>query len=105
MIKVYQESHERMEIINNTIVEASKDTGARYGVKKCAEAEFKHGKMMKATGLEVLEEKMKGLDPNNNERYKFLGCEQSNGIDVDPVLNRVSATMKERMEKILKLNL
>ena len=40
------------------IAEASKDTGACYGVKKCAEIEFKNGKMMKE-GLAVLEERIK----------------------------------------------
>ena len=60
---------------------------------------------MKATGLEVLEEKMKGMDPSMNDRYKFLGCEQGDGIDVAMVINRIMGTMKERMEKILSLNL
>ena len=32
--------------------------------------------MIKGEGLEVLEERMKALDPNQNEVYKFLGCEQ-----------------------------
>ena len=39
-LKVYQENHQKLEIANETIVKASMDTGACYGVKKCAEIVF-----------------------------------------------------------------
>ena len=42
-------------------------------VLKCAKIIFKHGKMVK--GLQVLEERMKTMDPDENEIYKFLGIE------------------------------
>ena len=52
------------------------DIGAVHGVKKCGEIVFKNGKMIKGEELEVLEERMKALDPNQNEVYKFPGYEQ-----------------------------
>ena len=57
-LKVYQESHEILRDVNEIIVQASHDTGACYGVSKCAcaEIEFEHGKIVKGEGLEVLEE-------------------------------------------------
>ena len=48
------------------------NTEACYGVKKCAEIVFRKGNMVKGEGLPVLEEKMKALDPEKNEVYKFL---------------------------------
>ena len=63
-LKTYQENQQKLEIANETIVKASMDTGACYGVKKCAEIVFKKGKMIKGEGLTVLEEKMEVLDPN-----------------------------------------
>ena len=39
------------------------DTGACYGVNKCAEIVFRKGKMTKEEGLAVLEEKIDALDP------------------------------------------
>ena len=36
-LKTYQESHKQMEAANKIIVRVSDDTGAVYGVKKCAE--------------------------------------------------------------------
>ena len=50
-------------IVNKTIVKASQDTGACYGVKKCAEIVFNRGRMVKAEGMNVLAERMKALDP------------------------------------------
>ena len=52
---MYQGNHQKLEIANETIVEASMDTGACYGVKKCAEIIFRKGKMVKGEGLLVLE--------------------------------------------------
>ena len=68
--------------MNEVIVKASIDTGACYRVKKCAEIVFRKSKMIKGEGLAVLEEKMDALDPNKNEIYKFLLCEQADKIDV-----------------------
>ena len=71
--KVYQESHEILKEVNEAIIQASHDTGACYGISKCAEIIFERGKMIKGEGLEVLEERMKTMDPDENEIYKFLG--------------------------------
>ena len=88
-LKVCQKNHQKLEIANEMIVKASMDTGACYGMKKCAEAIFKDGKMVKGEGLAIFEERMKALDPEQNEVYKFLGCEQGDKIDVNRVMQRV----------------
>ena len=46
-LKLYQEDEKTLELVNSTIVQASHDTGARYGVNKCAEAVFREGIMVK----------------------------------------------------------
>ena len=94
-LKVYQENHQKLEIANDTIVKASMETGACYWVKKCAEIVYRKGKMVKGEGLSVPEEKMKALDPERNDVYKFLGCEQSNDTDVKKVLERVKKEIKK----------
>ena len=71
------------------------DTGACYWVKKCAEIVYRKGKMVKGEGLSVPEEKMKALDPERNDVYKFLGCEQSDDTDVKKVLERVKKEIKK----------
>ena len=97
-LKVYQQNHEKLKAVNETIVKASLDTGACYGVKKCAEIVFVRGKMVQAEGLEVLEERMKALDPGQNENYKFLGCEQAEQMDTQAVFDRVRTEMDKRVK-------
>ena len=104
-LKTYQENQQKLEIANEMIVKASMDTGACYGVKKCAEIVFKKGKMIKGEGLTVLEEKMEALDPNKNEIYTFLGCEQANKIDVKRVMERVKKEIRKRLDHLTSLNL
>ena len=62
-LKAYQESHNVLKNANEITVQASQDTGACYGVLKCAEIMFEHGKMMRGEGLQVLEERMKTVNP------------------------------------------
>ena len=39
-LKQYQESHQKLKDVNEMLVQASHDTGACYGVSKCAEIIF-----------------------------------------------------------------
>ena len=61
--------------------------------------------MIKGEGLTVLEEKMEALDPNKNEIYMFLGCEQANKIDVKRVMERVKKEIRKRLDHLTSLNL
>ena len=102
-LKVYQENHQKLEVVNEIIVKVSKDTGACYGVKKCTEIVFKKDKMVKGIGLAVLQEKMKALDPSRNENYKFLGCEQADKINVKRVMERVKNEIIRRLDHLTGL--
>lgn len=104
-LKVYQESHERLNVVNEIIVKASKDTGACYGVSKCAEIVFERGKMVKGEGLQVLQERMKAMDPDENESYRFLGVEQADGIKVKTVFERVKNELQRRLSLLMKTEL
>ena len=81
-------------------MQASLDTGACYDVKKCAEIVFKRGKMIKGEGLSVIKEKMKALDTEQREIYKFLGCEQAEKIDMERVMARDGYRRKQRKERM-----
>ena len=54
--------------------------GASSGVPKCTEVVFERGKMVNGEGLQVLNQTMKSIDPDENEIYKFLGVEQADGL-------------------------
>ncbi len=81
------------------------DTGACYGVKKCAEAVFKDGKMVKGEGLAMFEEGMNALDPEQNEVHNFFGCEQGDKIDVKRVMERMKKEIAKRLEQLMGMNL
>ena len=103
---MYQENHQKLEVVNEIIVKASMDTGACYGVKKCAEIIFKKGKIVKGIGLALLEERMKALlDPHRNENYRFLGCEQADKINVKRVIGRVKNEIMRRLDHLMSLHL
>ena len=104
-LKVYQESHKTLKDINEMIVQASNDAGECYGVAKCAEVVFKRRKMVKGEGLQVLNKRVKTIDPDENEIYKFLGIEQADGIKKKQVHNRVKEEISRKMNTITRTEL
>ena len=99
-LKIYQENHQKLGVVNEIIVKASMDTGACYGVKKCAGVLFRTCKMIKGEGLTVLEDRMEALDPSKNEIYEFLGCEQGDKTDVKRVMERVKKETRKGLEHL-----
>ena len=96
-LKVYQESHKILRDFNEVIVQANHDSGTCYGVSKCAEIVFERRKMVRGEGLEILEEKMKTIDPDKNGTYKFLGIEQADGIKTKKVFEQVKGEVNKRL--------
>ena len=94
-----------LKTVNEMIVQASHDTGACYGVSKCAEIVFVRGKMTKGEGLQVLEDRMITMNPDDNEIYKFLGLEQADGIKTKNVLERVKGEVKKRVSMLTETQL
>ena len=104
-LKIYQETEEELEIINNILIQASGDTGARYGVKKCCKAVFKQGNLMETEGLTINEELTQVLDPVEGNTYKFLGLEQAAGVNREMVLERIEVLVKLEVEKLVHYEL
>ena len=80
------------------IVQASHDTGACYGISKCVEIVFKRGKMARGEELEILGERIKAIDPDENEVYKFLGIEQADGIKTKKDFELVQGEVNKRVK-------
>ena len=104
-LNVYQESHEILRDGNEIIVQASHDTGACYGVWKCAEIVFECGKMVRGERLEILKERMKTIDPDENEIYKFLGIEQADGIKTKKAFKPVKGEVDKRIKMLTNTEL
>ena len=104
-LKQYQESHKFLKDVNEIVVQASHDTGACYGVSKCSEIVFEHGKMVRGEGLPVLDERMETIDPDENEIYKFLGVEQADGIKTRVVFESVKSEVENRVKMLVNTEL
>ena len=104
-LKMYLESNEILRDFNDVIVQASQNTGACYGVSKCGKIVFERGKMFKGEELEVLEETIKTMDPQNNETYNFLLIEQADGIKIKKVFERVKTKVNKRVKMLTNTGL
>ena len=60
---------------------------------------------MKNEGLQVLNERMKTIDPDKNEIYAFFRVEQADGIKKKEVYNRVKEEISRRMNIITRTEL
>ena len=61
--------------------------------------------MVKGEGLQVLNEKKKTVDPDENEIYKFLGVKQADRIKKKEVYNRVKKEISRRTNIIARTEL
>ena len=61
--------------------------------------------MIRGEGLQVLHKRMKIMDPDQNEIYKFLGAEQADGIKAKEVYARVKEEVTRRLEILTKTEL
>ena len=66
---------------------------------------FDRGKMVRGEGLEVLKERMKTMDSDENEIYKFLGIEQADGIKTKKVFERVKGEVNKRVKMLTNTEL
>ena len=60
--------------------------------------------MLRGEELEVLEERMNTMDPEENGIYKFLGIEQADGIKTKTVFERVKGEVNKRVKMNANLN-
>ena len=66
---------------------------------------FERREMVKGEGLQVLNERIKTIDPDENEIYKFLRVEQADGRLKKEVYNRVKEEIIRRMNIITRTEL
>ena len=66
---------------------------------------FERGTMVRREELEVLEERMKTMDPGENEIYKFLGIEQADGVKTKKVFERVKGEVNKWVKMLTNTEL
>ena len=81
------------------------DTGVCYGVAKCEQIIFEYGKMVKGDRLQVLKERMRTMDLDENQIYKFLEVEQADGTKTKNVFQRVKDEVIKRTKLLVNTEL
>ena len=66
---------------------------------------FERSTMVRREELEVLEERMKTMDPDENEIYKFLGIEQADGVKTKKVFEQVKGEVNKWVKMLTKTEL
>ena len=89
-------------MVNRILVQASIDTVVVNGANKCSEIIFIKGNIIKTEELQIMQERMKALDPNGNEIYKFLRCEQAERIDMKKVMEKIQIPIEQRTRKLVE---
>ena len=69
-------------------------------MSNCAEIIFEHGRMVREESLQMPKEIMETMDPDENEIYKFLGIEQTDGIRTKTVFEKVNEEVLRRVKMI-----
>ena len=61
--------------------------------------------MVGGEGLEAPEERMKRMDRDENEIYKFVGIEQADGIKTKNVFERLNGQINKRVKMLINTKL
>ena len=61
--------------------------------------------MVRGEGLQVLDERMESMDPDENEIYKFLGIEQADGIKTKREHEQVKHEVTKRVRTLINTEL
>ncbi|KAF2891214.1 hypothetical protein ILUMI_14959 [Ignelater luminosus] len=98
--KNVQELKKKMKVIQTY----STDIGMEMGLEKCAKVTFKRGERVKSEDIEVGGSDL-SKELGENEAYKYLGMNESRGIDETQVKDRLRREYIKRVRKVLKREL
>ena len=91
-LKLYAKDDNELEGLLRIVKGFSDDIGMEFGLSKCAKATFKRGKLEKSGHIRLDEETII-KDLEQEKVYKYLGVDDSSGIQ--------HATMKQKLKKEL----
>ena len=82
----------------------SEHIGMEFGLEKCAKASFKNGKMA-STGNIIIEEYTAIDELNQEGTYKYLGVDESDGIQHSKMKEKIRKKYLRRVRLILRTEL
>ena len=82
----------------------SDDIGMTFGLEKCAKASFKKGKLAPTGNIEINDNTAK-QELNQEEAYKYLGVDESDGIQHSKMKEKIRKEYNRRVRLILRTEL
>ena len=104
-LKLYGRNPDQLDGLLHTVRTFSDDIRMKIGLDKCAIAHFVNGKLSgHNTGVKVGKtETIKGLEPG--QVYKYLGVDESNGIQHSTMRERLRREYFRRVKMVLRTEL
>ena len=104
-LKLYGRNPDQLDGLLHAVRTFSDDIRMKFGLDKCAIAHFVNGKLSgHNTGVKVGKtETIKGLEPG--QVYKYLGVDESNGIQHSTMRERVRREYFHRVKMVLRTEL
>ena len=104
-LKSYSQREKGLDSLVQTLYVFNEDIGMKFGIEKCATLVMEKGKIVKAVGIELLDDKViKSLQ--EGESYKYLGILEADKFLEEKMKLNVSKECIRRLRKVLmsKLN-
>ena len=89
-LNLFTKDEYKLQGLLQTVKKFTDDIGMKFALEKCKTATFLKGRLEKSTSIE-LDNSTKTKEFEQEEVYKYLGVNESNGIQ--------HATMKEKIRK------
>ena len=103
-VKLYGKDDSELEGLLKTIKSFSDDIGMEFGLEKCAKATFNRGKLVRTNSIELeLETTIKEL--GQEQTYKYLGIDESDGIQHASMKDKVRKECVRRVRAMLRTEL
>ena len=103
-LKLYAKNDSELEGLLKIVKGFSDDIGMEFGLDKCAKATFKKGKLVSSVHTE-LDESTVIKDLENEKAYKYLGVDESDGIQHAKMKEKLRKELVRRTRLILKTEL
>jgi len=103
-LKLIAKSEEELQKQIQTVKTFSDDIHMEFGLEKCAKIAFKRGKLVHSQNL-VIDINREIQDLEQGKTYKYLGIEESEGIQHQQMKERLKQEYSIRLRMVLKSEL
>jgi len=100
-LKLIAKSEEKLQKQIKTVKNFSDDINMEFGLEKCAKITFKRGKIIHLQNL-VIDTNREIQELEQVKTYKYLGIEESEGIQHQQMTERLKNEYSRRLRMILK---